>query len=540
VGKWKIKNWSVSMQFKKYVSLILILLASLSITGCGNSKTKVEPEQEIKNIKTNIDTYLKKNPPASRSRKENEWYGVYLYEKKVGWMHISIDRLINSNRTNYLTKTTMSLSMKRNKTIYKIIQKSEVLENNTGNLKHFFYYEQQGNTLKIRYGRKEKDRLIWIQSNGKKSVSKQRVLTNKLLCINHVNQWIEKTKFKTGKSQKFLTFNEALPEKDIPLQVNIKKEKTIDILGEKKKLINVEIKMNIGVPVVIKNWATKKGVVFKMSMMDIMQLYRLPKTLALKMGKAVDILALLKIKSSKQINNPRSLQNLKLRIHYNKNETSKKLTSGVMQRIIKQNPKSVDLQINSIIPDPKKLQRIFEKENIKTKYKQYLKSTPFLESDDKLIRTLAKTIKGNLKNPYLIAKKIEEWVFKAITKKNLTVVFATALETAENLEGDCTEHAVLLAAICRAANIPSKVVIGLVYSEAFSKPGDKEKGAFYFHMWTEVYVGRWIALDATIGGITVDATHIGFVKSALETDSAIFDIFTANTFLSGAKIEILD
>ena len=96
-----------------------------------------------------------------------------------------------------------------------------------------------------------------------------------------------------------------------------------------------------------------------------------------------------------------------------------------------------------------------------------------------------------------------------ITKKNFSIAFAAANEVADNLSGDCTEHSVLAAAMCRAVGIPSRVVIGLVYVK-------KETG-FGFHMWVEVYVNqRWVAIDPTWKQSTVDAAHIKISESSLD------------------------
>ena len=42
-----------------------------------------------------------------------------------------------------------------------------------------------------------------------------------------------------------------------------------------------------------------------------------------------------------------------------------------------------------------------------------------------------------------------------------------------NFSGDCTEHAVLAAAMCRAVEVPSRVAIGLVYVEKESAFGSR-------------------------------------------------------------------
>ena len=82
---------------------------------------------------------------------------------------------------------------------------------------------------------------------------------------------------------------------------------------------------------------------------------------------------------------------------------------------------------------------------------------------------------------------------------------------ARNLEGDCTEHAVLLAAMLRAAEIPSRVAVGLVYVDSLS--------AFGGHMWTEAYLdGHWIPLDGTLGRGGTGIGHLKLTDSSLADD----------------------
>ncbi len=108
-----------------------------------------------------------------------------------------------------------------------------------------------------------------------------------------------------------------------------------------------------------------------------------------------------------------------------------------------------------------------------------------------------------------LASGLERWVFKNINEKGLSVGFASAREVMITREGDCTEHAVLLAALARGAGLPSRLVTGLAFT------GD----AFGYHMWTEIYTdGRWVAYDGTLGTGVVPATHIAMMKSAHEDD----------------------
>ena len=84
--------------------------------------------------------------------------------------------------------------------------------------------------------------------------------------------------------------------------------------------------------------------------------------------------------------------------------------------------------------------------------------------------------------------------------------------------------------MCRAGGIPSRVVAGLVY----------HKKNFVGHMWTEVYTGKWVPLDATIGKGRVEADHIALSVSALD-NSAVSEMFVGLIpFLGNMDIEVLE
>ena len=84
--------------------------------------------------------------------------------------------------------------------------------------------------------------------------------------------------------------------------------------------------------------------------------------------------------------------------------------------------------------------------------------------------------------------------------------FTTAGKVAETLRGDCRHHAMLAAAMCRAAGVPSRTAVGLIYAN------DRRNGpVMAFHMWVEVWVkgpgaGRESAVTALqANGLNVKA-----------------------------------
>jgi hypothetical protein len=82
--------------------------------------------------------------------------------------------------------------------------------------------------------------------------------------------------------------------------------------------------------------------------------------------------------------------------------------------------------------------------------------------------------------------------------------------TAQKLRGDCTEHAVLAAALARALGMPARVVTGIVVTRA---PG--EPFAAFGHAWAEVREGdHWRVADAALGpsGLPVYYVPLGLLE----------------------------
>jgi hypothetical protein len=157
-----------------------------------------------------------------------------------------------------------------------------------------------------------------------------------------------------------------------------------------------------------------------------------------------------------------------------------------------------------------------------------LKPSTFVQSEHEKIIELARQAAGNEKDILKAGRKIEDFVYSYISKKDLSVGFATAEEVAITRQGDCTEHAVLTAAMCRAMGIPAKVVMGIVYAPMLEKTG-----VFGGHAWTEIYVGeKWVGLDATRAPTGFSSSHIKFASGKGEPA----DFFSIMNILGNFKI----
>lgn len=118
--------------------------------------------------------------------------------------------------------------------------------------------------------------------------------------------------------------------------------------------------------------------------------------------------------------------------------------------------------------------------------REFIDSNTYVESDNAEIRRIAKDLSAA--NRLDTALAVTKW-----TAENLTmdagIVMAGASELVRDRRGTCMGYATLLAALARAAGLPSRVVMGYVYYG----------GIWGGHAWTEMFIdGAWLPFDAAV------------------------------------------
>jgi hypothetical protein len=171
-----------------------------------------------------------------------------------------------------------------------------------------------------------------------------------------------------------------------------------------------------------------------------------------------------------------------------------------------------------------------------------VKPTRYVQSDDKRVVDLARKAAGDTKDAVEAARRIESFVARYIDNKSLSVGYASAAEVVESRQGDCSEFAVLTAALCRAVGIPAQVVVGVAYVKEF---GGLQ--GFGGHAWVQAYVGadehgqggKWIGLDSAFksgGRGGYDPGHIALAVGNGDPG----DFFNMATALGQFKIEKIE
>ena len=110
-------------------------------------------------------------------------------------------------------------------------------------------------------------------------------------------------------------------------------------------------------------------------------------------------------------------------------------------------------------------------------------------------------------------RSIMRWMNGNIAKKP-TFSIPNTLEVLERKSGDCNEFAVLFCSLARAAGIPTRIAMGLVYVE----------DAFYYHAWNECWLGGWVSVDPVFGQFPADATHLRFLAGDMDRQIEILPL----------------
>lgn len=153
-------------------------------------------------------------------------------------------------------------------------------------------------------------------------------------------------------------------------------------------------------------------------------------------------------------------------------------------------------------------------EDIPDNVLQFLLPSRYCEAD--LFGDKAREIAGSAAPGYEQVEKIRSWVHDRFEYAYGTTDSSTsARNVLLSLKGVCRDYAHAGIALCRALDIPARMVVGYLYD---LKPMD-------MHAWFEAYIGgRWFTFDATQESPKGNRIVIAYGKDA--ADVAIATYFT--------------
>jgi transglutaminase-like putative cysteine protease len=124
--------------------------------------------------------------------------------------------------------------------------------------------------------------------------------------------------------------------------------------------------------------------------------------------------------------------------------------------------------------------------------KDFLNQATYIEKDDSRIQQIAEAITG--RDEIDTVKKIYSYVIENLEYGGFGEKQLGAVKDLQRKKGDCSEYSDLFVALCRAKQIPARVVTG--YTVRFDNISPK-------HHWAEVYLQKygWVPFDPSWGDV---------------------------------------
>ncbi|PIU51411.1 hypothetical protein COS91_04575 [Candidatus Desantisbacteria bacterium CG07_land_8_20_14_0_80_39_15] len=454
----------------------------------------------------------------------DNWMGIYLKDKKIGYSHFVVTKEKMKNEDVYQVVDETFMKLKFGEQTYDaFITGKALLKKDLTPIS--FSMDIFTNVYKVAISGEIKGNKINVEIlSGGSTFKKTFPFTKSTHLPMLLNIILPKQKLEIGKPYRLTLFDPEILAGDQYIIIILKKKEKIG--NEDVMLIEKEYK---GMKTT--SWINMKGETIKEEDEFGMKILREPKEIALAKGKIepCEIVKMSSIPSNMFIPAARKLSYLKVRMRGLRDflipdtlrQKAKKENGEVIVEIASAQRQEV-AKWQSIPPAPELRRAGAESES--EKYRQYLLPGPFIQSNDEKIVNMAVEITQDETQPWKKAKKLNQWVFNNI-EKIPTFSIPSALSVLKEKKGDCNEHAVLLVALARACKIPSRITVGLAYlpPSGITLPGDK--GSFFYHAWAEVYISEeWRELDPTFGQDIVDATHIKLLDGDMDKQVEILRV----------------
>ena len=425
------------------------------------------------------------------------WDAAYLNKAKAGYVHTTVREIEEGDQKVLRTSLELDLTVKRFNDTVRLRMETGSDETKEGkvtgvSMRQFLGKEQQ----MVMSGTVDGDELH-VKVDGGRRLEKKIPWDDKVVGLYAQERMFQERKVKPEDTFSYLSYEPQLTAV-VTTHVTVKDYEDVAIPGTKNKqrLLRVEAvgdKIAGFQPPPLTTWLDKDLVPVQsqlempgLGQMTLRRTTRAVATGAGDMAQMTDIAQLIPI--NRRIAQPYDTDRAVYRITIKGDDhPATTFASDDRQQIKNVKGNTFELHVRGI-----RAPRLVE--DAAPVGEEYLKGSYFINNEDAKVKEHARRAVGNEKDPWKQARLIEKWVHRNMENKNFTEAFATADHVARTLEGDCTEHAVLAAAMCKAVGIPAKAAVGLIYVDSARGP---EMG---FHMWAEVWIdGQWIPIDGTLG-----------------------------------------
>jgi Transglutaminase-like superfamily len=459
-----------------------------------------------------------------------EWSFLILDGKRCGFDSTVTTKTTNNGISCYRTLEEEQFVVKRLGVNLKMVEISDVIEDADGAVLSFEETSKGAGSDIVSSGRRVGDDLV-VSSRGQ--TSRFRIPRLSALGPEAVRRLSEAVPLKAGQTFSFKTFEGDYPQAPVVEEGTVMGEEIRRVNGVDRNLWKITSASDLAPTLGSISWVDEQN-------NDVETLVKVPGVGALdeivsnraecmKQPEGAELFATSLIRPQRAIPSPDLQARAYYRITMPRSGETLTLWNNDEQRVLSSSPGSAEIEVT--VPQISPADATWRLPHANTpEFHPFLQASAYLEVNAPVIQRLARQAVGNERNPVLAAHRIQDFVRDYITKKDLKIGFASAEETAISREGDCTEHAVLCAALGRAVGLPTRCVIGLGYippgadEPTISTAVGPDTGIFGFHMWAEAWIapGKWVPMDAALGSF--DVGHIAITKSALEEVNPLVDL----------------
>ena len=442
---------------------------------------------------------------AADGGEHEEWEVIYMANQRVGYARSHSTRVKRNDKTIIVTKQEQRISAKRFGDVTQLVMTSQTEEAEDGQLLSFQLEVKNPPAKPVKSRGELVGSTLRIESTiDDRTTTHSIEAPRDLKSLDYQQRILRERPMKPGETLKFTTFSLEL-SKIGTITIHADEPHVVKLHdGKSKSLLKLRVSNSLLPTADMRVYVDERGVALRSESTALgLTTYGVSRDVALQAlsGAELDVAVSTLIRVP---NPPATLIKAKkalLKISSSEIDLTNLIPNSAHQTVKTANKDSVELALKAV-----SIPRYVVGGPVKDR--RYLAETQYLQTKDRRVQEHVERASSGSDDLGTTAARMERYVFEKLNKKNFSTALASAAEVAERLEGDCTEHACLLAAMLRVKQIPSRVAVGFVYADKI--------GAFAGHMWTEAFLdGQWIPLDGTLGMGSIGASHIKLADSDL-------------------------
>ncbi len=511
----------------------LTLVAMLTLLGGGcQSAHDAEPAPAGAASDEARDTAPAAATPAAATQREEAWDAVFMGGAKIGYSHTVMEPFTENGRQLLRLTNESELSMKRfdQRVKQKFVMTS--IETLDGQVLRFESKMTDPPVEMTTRGHYEDGKLM-LQTSTRGKTQAAEIEWNPAWGGFFAQELSLKAQPLQPGQQRTIrallpVFNQA-----VELQLQAVDYERTGLLDGERELLKIMARVNLAGSVIESVvWTDRQGDTLKSVLPSLGQeTIRTSKEIALAESDSVqfDLGSSMTVKVNRPLPQPHQTRRIVYRARIDDGDPAAAFATGLTQSVRRIDEYTAEIVVRAVRPEDS---RQADWPDEQPPGEEDRAANNLIQSDDPGVVEMARAVAADQTDPWTVARALEGHVHRAVRVKNFSNALASAADVARSLEGDCTEHAVLLAALCRAREIPARVAIGLIYYGQAS--------GFAYHMWTEVWIqDRWVPLDATLGQGGIGAAHLKVSQSNLTGVSPYAAFLPVFQVLGRLQLEIL-